>query len=124
MRPILFVVFINDLPDAVECLCSMYADDTKMYNSVETDAKQQRLQSDLDNLVDWADTWQLNFNADKCKVLHLGRQNRHYKYNMRKHGSTERIELKATELEKDLGVNVDSSMKSSSHVEIRVNKAN
>jgi hypothetical protein len=43
---------------------------------------------------------------------------------MRKHGSTDYVELKATELERDLGVNVDTSLKFSQHVEIQVNKAN
>ena len=102
----------------------MNADDTKVYNSVEAEDKQHKLQDDLDNLVDWADTWQLRFNADKCKVLHLGRQNRHHKYKMRKHGSNKSVELQSTELEKDLSVNVDTSLKFSQHVEIQVNKAN
>ena len=102
----------------------MYADDTKMYNSIEPEDKQHKLQDDLDNPVDWADTWQFCLNADKCKVLHLGRQNRHHKYKMRKYGSNESVELHSTELEKDLGVNVDTSLKFSQHVEIQVNKAN
>ena len=35
----------------------MYADDTKVYKSVEAEDKQHNLQEDLDNPVDWADTW-------------------------------------------------------------------
>ena len=30
LGPILFLAFINDLPDVVECLCSMYTVDTKV----------------------------------------------------------------------------------------------
>ena len=101
----------------------MYSDDTKGYNSVEAEDKQHKLQDDLYNLVDWADTWQLRFNADKCEVLHLGRQNRHHKYKMRKHGRNKSVELQSTELKKDLGVNVDTSLKCTQHVEIQVNKA-
>ena len=37
----------------------MYSDDTKVYNSVEAEDKHHKLQDDFDNLVDWADTWQL-----------------------------------------------------------------
>ena len=124
LGPVLFVAYINDLPDVVECHCSMYADDTKVYNRVETEEEQQQLQSDINSLVDWADAWQLCFNADKCKVLHLGKQNSRLKYSMRKHGSHETLELKESEIERDLGVNVDASLKFSQHVEIQVNKAN
>ena len=43
---------------------------------------------------------------------------------MRRHGSDERVNLTKTELERDLGVNIDNELKFSEHVEIQVNKAN
>ena len=45
-------------------------------------------------------------------------------YKLRKHGSNKSVGLQSTELEKDLGVNVDTSLKFSQYVEIQVNKAN
>ena len=54
--------------------CQMYADDTKVFAEVEKESV-AKLQQDLDMLVEWADCWQLRFNADKCKVLHLGQKN-------------------------------------------------
>ena len=36
------------------------------------------LQSDLSRLEDWIRKWQLSFNAGKCKVLQIGRDNEHY----------------------------------------------
>ena len=74
LGPILFVAFINDLPEVVSSVCSMYADDTKVYNTVKDASNQAQLQDDLDSLVNWADTWQLRFNPDKCKVIHLGQE--------------------------------------------------
>jgi hypothetical protein len=65
LGPILFVAFINDLPEAVSSVCSMYADDTKVYSSVKDASNKAQSQDDLDSLVNWADTWQLRFNADK-----------------------------------------------------------
>jgi hypothetical protein len=66
LGPVLFVAFINDLPEAVSSICSMYADDTKIYNTVKNTLQKVQLQGDFDRLVNWADKWQLRFNADKC----------------------------------------------------------
>ena len=91
LGPVLLVAFINDLPEAVSSMCSMYADDTKVYNTVKNPSQKVQLQGDLDRLVDWADTWQLRFNADKCIVIHLGKNNEQQAYGMRRHGCNERV---------------------------------
>ena len=44
LGPILFTIFINDLPDSVQSNCKIFADDTKVYNNSKNHAK---LQSDL-----------------------------------------------------------------------------
>ena len=124
LGPSLFVAFINDLPETVSGLCSMYGDDTKVYGEADSEGDIKKLQSDLDILADWADAWQLKFNADKCKVLHLGNSHHKATYKMRKHGSEEKIDLQETTLEKDLGVHMDPELKLSQHLERQVNKAN
>ena len=58
------MAFINDLPGAVSSMCAMYADDTKFHGPVNNRKDGDRLQKDLDALVNWADTWQHRFNAD------------------------------------------------------------
>lgn len=124
LGPVLFVVFINDLPDVVSSMCQMYADDTKVFSRADSDDFTAQLQRDLDNLVNWADKWQLRFNADKCHILHLGHNNPHHEYRMRKHDTDETVLLQVVEEEKDLGVLVDQDLKFSKHVESQVNKAN
>ena len=66
----MFLVHINDLPEVVSGSISMFADDTKLYSTVSTMQDKAVLQADLDALAQWSDTWQLPFNANKCKVLH------------------------------------------------------
>ena len=44
---------------------------TEVFAEVEKESV-AKSQQDLDMLVEWADCWQLQFNADKCAVLHLG----------------------------------------------------
>ena len=34
MGPVLFLLYVNDIPEQVECDISMFADDTKIYTSV------------------------------------------------------------------------------------------
>ena len=58
LGPVLFVIFISDLPDIENSLCQMYADDMKVFAEVEMEIV-AKLQQDLDMLVEWADCWQL-----------------------------------------------------------------
>ena len=120
----MFVINVNDLPDVVNSLCRMYADDTKIYEGVGSVTECETLQKDLDNLVEWADKWQLRFNAGKCQTLQLGNKNKKYEYNMRGHDGEERVVLKSSEVERDLGVLIDRELKFSKHIETQVNKAN
>ena len=48
------------------------ADDTKVWHRIKKDTDSIALQDDLDRLQSWSDTWQLKFNAEKCKVMHIG----------------------------------------------------
>ena len=67
LGPILFTIFINDLPDCVSGTCKVFADDTKIYNVTKN---RDQLQTDIDKMTEWTTTWNLYFNVDKCKVMH------------------------------------------------------
>ena len=76
LGPILFVIFINDLPDVIskENSCKIYADDTKILSIVNSLAAQLQLQSDIDQIVHWTKSWFMELNAKKCKVMHFGQK--------------------------------------------------
>ena len=57
LGPILFTVFINDLPDKISSICKVFADDTKIYNNTENS---NVIQQDLVLLQEWSDTWNRN----------------------------------------------------------------
>ena len=40
------------------------------------------LWEDINKLVEWANKWQMNFNVDKCSVMHIGHNNMQSNYNM------------------------------------------
>ena len=72
LGPILFVIFINDMPDAIACCMKLYADDAKVYNRANNLALSRRLQGCVINAEEWALEWDMFFNFGKCKHVHHG----------------------------------------------------
>ena len=84
-----------------------FADDTKIGQIITRRDDSLNLQRALDNLTDWANKWKMNFNTDKCKTMHIGRQNDQSEYFM--NGQ----KLSKTEKEKDIGVMIHRTLKPS-----------
>ena len=122
LGPTLFIYFINDLPNVVKSSkVKIFADDTKVYNSIKNPDNVKCLQNSIDEMFLWTQKWLLKFNKDKCKVLHLGKNNPKNKYFI---GSeNERVELEETDLEKDLGIFIDPNLDFKKHIKSIVKKA-
>ena len=69
LGPLLFLIYMNDFPRSISSQAFLFA---KIMQSISTLADHVQLESDLHNLAKWCDTWQLNFNATKCKVIIFG----------------------------------------------------
>ena len=119
LGPVLFTIFINDLPEHVNSLCKIFADDTKIYNIYENF---KILQGDLEALQFWSEKWQLFFNIDKCVCLHFGRKNPKVDYTITCKGRSQA--LQESHEEKDLGVTFDTKLKFDQHINTVINKAN
>ena len=100
----------------------MFADDAKLFTRVNATDGISQLQDDLNALSNWADTWQLTFNAKKCKTMHLGNNNPKTTYSLTTSAGVSQLE--PTQAEKDLGVMVDDQLTFTCHVQAAVNKAN
>ena len=126
LGPLLFVIFINDIDRAVnssQAILSKFADDTKCGNVILNEQSCETLQNDINNLLDWADKWQMQFNADKCKVLHFGRNNPRHSYYMNGYAPAGTI-LCNDDHEKDVGVYISTTLKPSLNCQNAANKAN
>ena len=117
LGPVLFVTYINDLPDAFTSDSYLFADDTKILRMITTEQDSIKLQDDLESLRMWSEKWLLNFNKDKCHVLTLG------KFEDIRHIMSDK-ELEHVSAEKDLGVLIDEALNFEDHIMDKVNKAN
>uniref|UniRef100_A0A452HYE6 Reverse transcriptase domain-containing protein n=1 Tax=Gopherus agassizii TaxID=38772 RepID=A0A452HYE6_9SAUR len=118
LGPILFNLFITDLGTKSGNVLIKFADDTKLGGIANTEKDRDIIQEDLDDLVNWSNSNRMKFNSEKCKVMHLGINNKNFRYTLGTH------QLEATEEEKDLGVLVDHRMTMSRQCDMAVKKAN
>ena len=68
LGPLLFLIYINDLPDGIYSLCKVFADDTSIFSKVHNKhLSQTNLNNDLRNITEWAFQWKMQFNPDPNK---------------------------------------------------------
>ena len=114
LGPLLFLLFINDLPESMKNEIKIFADDVKM---VVDPAQNQDVQNDLDVLCQWESVWLLRFNLEKCKLLHIGKNNPRNQYKFL--GSI----LNTCNTEKDLGVIFNEKFNFQDHIYTSISKA-
>ena len=116
LGPLLFLLYINDLPYGLKSFVSLFADDLKLVTSSD---QYHTAQEDIDMLNKWEQDWLLRFNVKdgKCKVLHIGKDNPKNDYFMNG------IQLPEVGDEKDLGVLTSSDLHWNSCIEKAVSKA-
>ena len=62
LGPILFLVYISDLPGKLSSQVRIFADDTAVYITVGGSEDQTELQTDLDRLSMWESQWDMELN--------------------------------------------------------------
>ena len=71
LAPLLFLLYINDFPSRIRSKVKLYADAVRLYSFVNIESDCLILQEDLDTLVQWAHTWEMEFNYQKCEFLRV-----------------------------------------------------
>ena len=120
LGPILFLVYINDLPNHVTSKVRLFADDTALYLSLNKQTDSITLQKDLDNLQVWEHLWDMEFNPSKCQVIQITRARKPLQTNYKLHGQT----LEITPHAKYLGITITNKLDWTSHIDNITNKAN
>ena len=69
LRPLLFLLYINDLPQKVSSTVRLFADESLLHLKISSIADTVALQRDMDRLQQWEEDWQMSFNPRKCEVV-------------------------------------------------------
>ena len=103
--PILFIIYVNDLGEGLSSKNLKFADDTQFIKRVINDKDIADMRENLLVLHRWSTVWQMPFNIEKCKVMHLGYNNKRMKYKIGE------VDLSETLEESDLGIDVCAGLK-------------
>ena len=122
LGPLLFVIFINDLPDFTVkgTETALYADDTKLHDTITSTNDCERLQQPLTNLDHWNVQNNIRFNPSKCKVLTISRKKSPITYDY----TLGTVKLIRVCNEKDLGVITSYELSWDLHINSIISKAN
>lgn len=120
LGPLLFLLYINDLPSVVTSQVRLFADDCLMYRPIRSMEDQLALQRDLDSLGRWGDTWGMRFNTKKCNIMSLSRGRSPFSHFYTLCGDI----LSSVQEAKYLGVNLTEELSWSPHVQAISSRAN
>lgn len=121
LSPLLFALFINDLPPRLKSKLLLFADDLKLFLKINSLEDALQLQKDIDTIYDWCLANNLRLNINKCYVMSYTRRRevnlQYFNYNI--NGSS-LIKVNAI---RDLGVIFDSKLTFERHFQNIVNSA-
>jgi hypothetical protein len=120
LGPLLFLLYINDLPEKVSSTSRLFADDSLLYRKIKTPEDSIILQDDLNRLQKWEKDWQMSFNPSKCEVIRITRKRNPVNATYSIHGHN----LAIVKGGKYLGVTISDNMSWNAHVDATAKKAN
>lgn len=119
LGPTLFLIYINDIAENINSNIRLFADDCVVYRQIDSLQDHLILQQDLNKLVDWSNTWQMEFNVDKCVVMNIGTLRNKTKFEYKMNNQT----LETVKHHPYLGVELTDNMKYNHHIDTITSKA-
>lgn len=121
LSPLLFALFINDLPELINSNILLYADDLKIFSKIETFDDLTSMQRDINTIIIWCQANKLQVNISKCNVMSFTHRRDlkfpFYNYNI--NGRT----LDRVKSIRDLGVIFDPKLSFENHIKTITKKA-
>ena len=118
LGPLLFSIYINDLPLYIHCSCEMFADDTSIQsNNNDPDKLINNMQVNINRLIKWTELNHMSLNISKTKCMFVTTRQKRQKM----HSPFAPLYIRGQKLEevtshKVLGVTIDNNLSWSEHV--------
>jgi hypothetical protein len=114
LGPLLFIIFINDLPKVVRnCECSVFADDLKIFKKISDLDDSLVLQNNLNKVIKWCKVNGMSLNASKCSMISFFKSKTSFVFNYEI--GCDMLERKS--LIRDLGVIFDEKLSFKAHID-------
>ena len=74
--PLLFLIYVNDLPNGLKSKCKLFADDTSLFSVVhDISTSANEINNELMLISNWAFQWKMSYNPDSSKQAERNRRN-------------------------------------------------
>lgn len=114
LSPLLFALFINDLPPLIKAQILLFADDLKIFRTIKSLNDSLQLQNDINTIYNWCTTNKLEINTNKCNYMSFTRktQTNIHQSNYNING----VALIQVNTIRDLGIVFDSRLSFEPHI--------
>ena len=118
LGPLLFLLYLNDLPNITSSSINLYADDTCIYicGSDPCDIKIQ-LQNEANKISNWFNNNRLSLNTEKSSIMYIGTPQRLKSYSDLPSISVDGRELSVCNSVKYLGIHLDDNLSWKHHID-------
>ena len=125
LGPLLFLIYINDLPNKLKPNAKLFADDTSLFTIVKDENKSANaLNNDLFLILEWTFNWKMLFNPDPTKPAQevlFSRKKKTLNYPTL---SLDNIQVESASSQKHLGLILDEKLNFKQHTESAIEKIN
>ena len=124
LGPLLFLIYINDLPEGITSVYKIFADDTSIFSKIEDNISAIQLNKDLKVTSNWAYQWKMLFNPDPNKQAlegHFSQKRDRENYPSLTFNSDK---VQSVPCQNHLGLILDSKLDFNEHINNKISKCN